>query len=234
MSRFNIRSRSEIQAHLNNILTNDPYSLEDSEEDNELEENNDLPLGQEGGARPNVQGENAEDGSENNEAPRRSHDPYNEGTIVLENSNFRFKAKSMGHTRQTRYRLSDHLYTIWVEEKKRNLEPPLLLDLEEGLEAALIHVLDDLKRVYEERQYQIYVTIIDRSIRSGLNSGNYSLQTPSEKIARWMMAMLYNYLKSNQTLRLNYSFKIQIKVLSIRHTQNLQQNRPNFTRHVYH
>ena len=49
------------------------------------------------------------------------------------------------------------------------------------------------------------------------------------------MAMLYNYLKSRQTLKLNNSFKIHIKVLSTRHANDLEQNtRSTFHRKMYH
>ncbi len=46
--------------------------------------------------------------------------------------------------------------------------------------------------------------------------------------------MLYNYLKSKQTLKLNNSFKIQIKVLSRRHTNDLVQQNRRFRQHIYH
>ena len=77
--------------------------------------------------------------------------------------------------------------------------------------------------------------MIEKNILKGLNSGNYSLNTPSWQIARWVMAMLYNYLKSRQTLKLNNSFKIHIKVLSTRHANDLEQNkRSSFRRKLYH
>ncbi len=230
---FNQRSRSQIRDHLNSVLNNEAANVEDPAED----ENQ----------TPEQTQESEEDISDNetdeNEAsqnvddrrpPSRTRDPFERGTTVVEEPDFRVKVKSVHHIRRNQYELIDHLYSIWIEQKSRRTAPPLLLDLEEALESALIHVLDELKSVYSNRHYQIYVTVIDRSIKSGLNSGNYSIQTPSPKIARWMMAMLYNYLKSNQTMRLNRSFKVQIKVLSVHHTRNLQQNRRNFRPHVYH
>ena len=227
------RSRSQIRQHLSNIL-HEPQNEEDPAEDNEPNHANRgeaFHIPQEGDGRGEEESEDEEDGDV---PPNRSHNPYNEGTTVVETPEFIMKVKSISHTRRTRYRLSDHLYSIWVELKRRHGQAPLLIDLEEALERALIHVLDELKRVYLNKQYQIYVTIIEKNIISGLNSGNYSLQTPSDKIARWMMGMLYNYLKSNQTLRLNNSFKIQIKVLSFSHVRNMEQNRPQFQRHIYH
>ncbi len=65
--------------------------------------------------------------------------------------------------------------------------------------------------------HQVYVTLIEKNLLKGLNSGNYNINTPSYIIANRILSMLYNYLKSYQTLRLNPSFKIQIKVLSVSH-----------------
>ncbi len=219
------RSRSALRQHLSNVL-NEPENLEDSSEDEEpsADDTND----QEG------RGNNSIQDDDDQRPPSRSRNPYEQGTIVLATPHYYLKVKSVSHSRQTRYKLSDHLYSIWIEQRKRGDPAPLLLDLEEALEKAIIHVLNELKSVYTQTHYQIYVTVIDRHIRSGLNSGNYSLQTPSDKIARWMMGMLYNYLKSNQSLRLNSSFQVQIKVLSVAHTNALEQNRTRFRRHIYH
>ncbi len=222
MSRFSQPSRGQIQEQLRQALQRQrPTEIAEEEDENTAEEN----------------AEDAEEDEGNGdlqEPLRRSHDPFKQGTIILEEPNFRVKVKSVDHIRRTRYMLMDHLYSMWIEQKRRG-QPPLLLDLERGIEAGLIRVLEELKSIYSfHQQYQIYVTIISKDIKSGLNSGNYSLQTPSDKIARWMLAMLYNYLKSKQTLRLNKSFKIQIKVLSVHHTENLERNNPRFRRHIYH
>ncbi len=189
------------------------------------------------GGNNSSQNENEDSDDQQNVAdpPSRTHDPFsNQGTIVVEEPGFRLKVKSVSHQRHTRYSLSDHLYSLSVEQKDRG-PPPLLINLERGLERALISVLDQLKSVYARNEhYQIYVTIVDRNIKSGLNSGNYSIRTPSDKISRWVIGMLYNYLKSNQTMTLNDSFKIQVKVLSVQHTRDLERNpRRTFRRHVY-
>ncbi len=229
MSLFKRRSRSAIRQHLLGVLQ-EAQDLQDSSEDENIEGINSQEHEGHGHDNESIDTQSEDEGR----PPSRSRNPYEQGTIVMATSDYNLKVKSISHTRETRYRLSDHLYSIWVEQRKRGAPAPFLLDMEEALETALIHVLNELKSVYARNQYQIYVTVVDRHIRSGLNSGNYSLQTPSKKIARWMMAMLYNYLKSNQSLRLNNSFKIQIKVLSVSHTNNLEQNRPRFRRHVYH
>ncbi len=202
----------------------------DNEEDGILDERNQPVVEQAGAGEENssVQSERSEN------MPDEAYSRDERGTIIVNNSDYLIRVKATSHARQTRYSLDDHLYNIWVEQKDRG-PAPYLADLEEGLERALITVLNNLKDSYPmQRNYQIYVTIVDDSITSGLNSGNYSLRTPSHKIARWMMAMLYHYLKSNQTMRLNRSFKIQVKVLSVTHTQDLVNSRRGFRQHFHH
>ncbi len=218
-------SRNDIRNQLRAVLQEDDES--DSELSNPPSPAGPPPVPQDEDEERQIPEENEE------QPPARSGDPYRQGTTVYENAEFRLKVKSVRHARRTRYMLSDHLYSMWVEQKRR--VAPFLADMEEALEPGLIEVLNRLKSVYVARHhYQIYVTIISNSIQSGLNSGNYSLNTPSNKIARWMLGMLYNFLKSNQTLKLDHSFKIQIKVLSLHHTHNLEQNNPRFRRHIYH
>ncbi len=221
------KSRDQIRKNLRSVLYGNPQDQVDEDEDNDGATLTHYE--QDGGA-----GGADKDGDQDASPPARTQDPFHEGTIVYEEPEFRLKVKSVQHIRRTRYMLSDHLYSMWIEQKEKG-DPPLLLDLETAIEQGLIRVLDELKSVYpSHHQYQIYVTIIAQQILSGLNSGNYSLNTPSEKIARWMLSMLYHYLKSKQTLRLDKTFKIQIKVLSVGHTNNLMQNNAKFRRHVYH
>ena len=162
------------------------------------------------------------------------HPIYSQGRTVYEDEFYKVYVKAVSHRQRTRYSLSDHLFDLKVIPKE-NHESPFLIDLEEVLEKGLVHVLERLQDVYSSarNQNQIYVTVVEENILHGLNSGNYSLHTPARKIARWVLGMLYNYLKSKQTLQLNKSFKIQIKVLSHRHTTDLEKKR-TFNRHVYH
>ncbi len=164
------------------------------------------------------------------------HPIYRQGSKVFEDNTYKVYIKAVKHKQHTQYSLADHLFLIWVKTKKYMRAPPLLFNLENALEKALTHILDNLKTVYNaaHNQNQVYVTILHQDILKGINSGNYSLNTPSIKIVRWILSMFYHFLKSNQTLRLNDSFKIQIKVLSIRHTNDLIKRRRGFVQHIYH
>ncbi len=154
-------------------------------------------------------------------------DPFasEEGTIVFNNSSVKIKAKSIAHKRFTRFSLNDHLYNLTIKNLSGGNEP-LVINITKAIKEALKNVLDRLKTVYgKDLHHQVYVTIIENKILKGLNSGNYDINTPSEIIANRVLSMLYNYLKSFQTLRINPSFKIQVKVLSVPHMAYLENSK---------
>ncbi len=162
--------------------------------------------------------------------------PYKQGTKIYEDEDFSVFVKSVNHKKSNKYELSDHLYKITFHQKTQ--DPVLLLDIEEPLKKALIQVLSELQLNYKsENHHQVFVTIVEKSILRGLNSGNYSLNAPSKKVANWVCAILYNYLKSKQTLTLNESFNVKIKVLGTQHIRDLMDNKKRkrpFKPHIYH
>ncbi len=65
------------------------------------------------------------------------------------------------------------------------------------------------------------------------------MNTPSLIIANRVLSMLYNYLKSFQTLRINPSFKIQVKVLSVPHMTYMESKKQRrkkrpYQKQIYH
>ncbi len=167
---------------------------------------------------------------------KRTSNPFEEGTTVYSDQKFDIIVKSVSHKKNNRYKINDHLYRISFHRKTP--DKLKLLNLESAIEVALIKIIDKLKRVYrKDNQHQIYVTVIEKRIKNGLNSGNYSLNTPSRVIARWVLSMLYNFLKSKQSMKLTKSFNVMIKVLSVRHIRDLVKNKSKnkkFRPHVYH
>ncbi len=77
-------------------------------------------------------------------------------------------------------------------------------------------------------------TVCERNILRGLNTGNYSLNWPSTTLARQVMAVLHSYLKSHETFRLNNSFKVNAKVLSLRHASELEKRNPRFRKDIHY
>ncbi len=166
---------------------------------------------------------------------RRQQTPFaNNGKIVFKNEKLYTKVQEISHKRFSRFNVGDHLYSLsfFVNPKTKK---PYLLEMEKALHVSLVSVLKALKLSYPASEdFQVYLTVLGPGIKSGLNSGNYSLRTPSEKIVRWMLSMLYNFLKSNQQMKLQKTFHVKIKVLSVEHTKHLQRNKKKFRKHVYH
>ncbi len=145
------------------------------------------------------------------------------GTHIFEDTFALFSAKKAALKRNMRFGVDDHLYNLEVNARRRT--PPLLSNILSGLKIALIKVLENLKRLYDKsKHHQIYVTVIENKILNGLNSGSYDINTPSLVIANRVLSMLYNFLKSFQTLCLNPSFKVQMKVLSVNHINHLRRS----------
>ena len=187
----------------------------------------------------NVEEEAEEEEEETNSpsSPKRIKFANNEdeGIILYEDNNIAIRASQIDHKRHTRFSTSDHLFNLKIFVKHAG-RPPLVFNIAKALKTAIIKILDQLKTQYNRNNHhQVYVTVIERQILRGLNSGNYDINTPSEIIANRVMSMLYNFLKSYQTLRINPSFKIQMKVLSIKHINALlRQKRRNYNHRIYH
>ncbi len=169
----------------------------------------------------------------------RLQDPFtSEGSSVYKDSTIEVKAQSIAHKRLTRFSVNDHLYNLSINHLRRG-KKPLVMNIAKGLKIALSNVLDSLKGVYgKDLHHQVYITIIENKILRGLNSGNYDINTPGLIIANRVLSMLYNYLKSFQTLRINPSFKVQVKVLSVPHMAYMQSAKrmkkfPNFRKRIY-
>ncbi len=186
---------------------------------------------------------NRPDAPSDNNANKRSRSglvhPFEEGTNVYQDSSIVVTAQSVAHKRFTRFALNDHLYNLSITPSGHG-KKPLILNISQALKGALKHVLNTLQTVYgKDLHHQVYVTIIENKILHGLNSGNYDINTPSDIIANRVMSMLYNYLKSFQTLRINPSFKMQVKVLSVPHMAYMESKlrkrkvRKSYRKHFY-
>ncbi len=156
---------------------------------------------------------------------------FESGMVAYSDKNVEIRVKSVANQQNTRFRTDDHLYQINIEARRRSA--PLLLSLETAIREALTFILLRLKKMYAQNlHHQIYLTIIEQNILHGLNTGNFDINSAPNIITNRALTILHSYLKSKQTLRLNNSFKIQIKVLSHKHTQHLS-SKPKFKKHVY-
>ena len=159
--------------------------------------------------------------------------PFEQGQVIYddENSNLRLKIKKIRHQRETNY-LEDHLFEISVNEIQRSQRAPLLISLLMIFRTALIEILNNLAQFYDQNnEHQMYITVIDDTINHGLNTGNYNVRTDPETVTDRILTMLYNFLTSHMSLRLNQSFRFNIKVLSVRHARDRTQ-RGGFNPHI--
>ena len=115
----------------------------------------------------------------------------------------------------------------------RNRTDIRISDLFEVLNTSIIRAINLLKsRFNGDMNRQIYATIIDDQIKNGLNSGNYSMQSPAEAISNHLLNMLNSYLQSNESSLINDSFCIQFKVLSVAHIEHKKQFSKTFVPHT--
>lgn len=135
-------------------------------------------------------------------------------------NNLQLEVKRKRHVRETNY-LDDHLFEITIKEIHTRAKRPLLVDLLLIFLAALQTFLRDIASFYDQvNNHQMYVTVIDENIRNGLNTGNFNVHTNPEVVATHVLNMLYNFLTSHMSLKLNNSFRFNIKVLSLRHAND--------------
>ena len=162
-------------------------------------------------------------------SPKASADPE----VVFENNSFLVRLKKIGHSKQSRFNYSDHLYDLTFEVKKET-DKFLLRQLFELLQSALTNAIEDLRSHYDQNyRNQIYTTILQSGLLNGLNSGGYSLATPPKRISDHMLNMLESYLQSHENLTLDKSFKVQFKILSVQHVTHRILNDPNYIVHLH-
>jgi len=158
--------------------------------------------------------------------------PYAQSQVIFNDpNNLEMTIKKIQHRRETTY-LDDHLFEITVSEKQKFKQPPLLITLLMIFREALISIINNLSQFYDRAlNHQMYFTVIDDAIDHGLNTGNYNVHTDPEIVTDRILTMLYNFLQSHMSLRLNKSFRFNIKVLSVRHAQHRTQ-RGGFNPHI--
>ncbi len=241
-----LRTKRDIQAHLSNVLqgNNKPRTAQDENNEESLSSTREVDLDNNEGEtddseRPLNNTENERDSPKRLDQLERSpvrgrlRTPFaRAGNVVFNNNDLKVVVNEVAHKKFSRFNVDDHLYSVNFKVKQGR-KVPYLLDIEEALEKSMIKVLDRLKASYNQAEdFQVYVTIIGRGIKSGINTGNYSLKSSSTKIVRWMLSMLYNFLKSKQTMKLNSTFHIKVKVLSVEHTNDLERRKRTFRKHI--
>ena len=150
-------------------------------------------------------------------------EPFDQPKVVFRNDEIKLTLERSKFKRQKTFRLDDFLFTGKIEVLTKGKQRPLLMSLLDALKEGIEEAIRKLQALYDidnsDEYKQIYITLSEAGIMSGLNTGNYSLSTDPEVISTHALHLLYNYLESFKKLRLNRSFKINFLVLSLPHAK---------------
>ena len=151
--------------------------------------------------------------------------------VVFENSSFIVRLNRISHSRHSRFNISDHLYDLKFEIKKKGKDYALVT-LFHLIHEAVLRALQDIMSKYERNfKHQIYTTVVQKDLLNGLNTGGYSMATPPKKIVDHMLNMIESFLTSNEAMTLDNSFKVIFKVLSVAHVNHRILNDPDYVPH---
>lgn len=144
-------------------------------------------------------------------------DLFLEKTPIYENEHIKIFVVKDYLKRQKIFKLDDHLYSLKIEIKDGH--PPLLSSLLDVLRQAFEFMIKSLKNFYPEDERNImYMTIYQNSMQSALNSGGFELHgNQPQNMVNYALNMLNRFLNSNATIKLDDSFCVYFKVLSVQH-----------------
>ena len=151
----------------------------------------------------------------------------NQFPLVFENEHLKLFVEKANHLRQIRFRIEDHLFHMKITLKNPNAPAPLLRDIFEFLERAFNFILLQVKHLYNEQDHNVaFLTLFQKPMINGLNTGGFDMQENSIEMVQRILQMLEQFLISNQTLRLDESFKVYLKVLSVEHMHFKNKQKP--------
>ena len=161
----------------------------------------------------------------------------NVSDLFYENEQLQMFIEKADHIKQIKFRLQDHLFHMKIQLKP-GVEPPLMRDILNFLEIGFNHILTNIKTFYKPEDHNIaFLTLYQEPMINGLNTGGFDIQETSFEMVERVLKMLEQFLVSNQTLRLNDTFKVYLKVLSIEHLKfkaNFKQRiHPKRTKQFY-
>ena len=146
-------------------------------------------------------------------------------TIIFEDDNLQLIIEKGNHIKQKKFRLEDHLFYMKIKLKD-NSEAPLLRDILSFLETGFDYIISQIRQFYKSEDHNIaYLTLYQKPMINGLNTGGFDIQDSGTQIIERVLKMLEQFLISNQTLKLDETFKVYLKVLSIPHIKFNQNNR---------
>jgi hypothetical protein len=161
--------------------------------------------------------------SETNIEPKNTM-PLSKTQIVYENDSLQLTIEKSSFVRQKKFKLHDHLFHVKINLKD-NSSPPFLRDILNFLQIAFDRLLDSIRPLYDVNDHNIaFLTLYQKPMINGLNTGGFDIQENSLEMVQRLLTMLEQFLVSNQSIKLDESFKVYIKVLSVQH-MNYKQSK---------
>jgi len=163
-------------------VQNPEYELPEQQHNNDRMEN-ETPGSESESESENRQSENSILESESE--PRRDENVQisirhlsGDDSIAYETPQMTLIVKKGIHKRQKIFRLLDQMFYFRIEPKNQTA-PPLLSSILDSLHAALIFVINDLRKKFKEEDHNVcYLTLFQRPMLSGLNTGSFDLADP--------------------------------------------------------
>ena len=153
--------------------------------------------------------------------------------LAYENENFELIIERANHLRQKKFNLEDHLFHMKIR-LKNSTSAPLLRDILEFLDKGFDYILTNIRRFYNPQDHNVaFLTLYQAPMINGLNTGGFDLQESSNQLIERILTMLEQFLVSNQTLKLDETFKVYLKVLSIEHMSSHKRLHPKRTKAFY-
>lgn len=173
---------------------------------------------------------------EEGESDSNIHHPFALKTEIVrdKNKNIVIDAKKIHFKKRTKYSLEDGLVDLTmrpVRKQKRNSKKPFIRNISGALHKSFNIVLENLKKYYNEidgakKHRQVYMTFMGPTgLISPIHSGNWDLDGHINEISEAMMALIENWLQSNTEVKLRSGFKVHVKILSVRHANDLEQQK---------
>jgi len=155
----------------------------------------------------------------NDETDNEQSHHHSPNDIVYETPELKMTVEKGVLRRQKVFKVLDQMFHFKIVPKHPT-QKPLLMSILSFLHAAIIFILDEIKIHFQEEDHNVaYLTLFQKPMVNGLNTGSFDLQDPNAaaEMTDRVLSMLYEYLLSNQSLVLNETFQIYLKILSVDH-----------------
>ena len=147
--------------------------------------------------------------------------------FIYENESMELSIEKTNFLRQKKFKIHDHLFHMKIKLKNSNTSAPLLRNILQFLQIAFEHILQNIRTLYNKDDHNIaFLTLFQKPMINGLNTGGFDIQESSSEMVQRVLSMLEQFLVSNQSLQLDDTFKVYLKVLSIRHMNQKKITKP--------